>query len=77
MDQAEYSEWMEFYRRDPFGDQRADMRMANTIVAILKAANPKNNPKLADLMLFPEPEPELSPEEWEREQQRRLIARGG
>lgn len=46
-------EWAAFYSLDPWGDQRADMRMAQTIWAILQ---PQSKAKVDpnDFLLFPD-----------------------
>ena len=43
----ELSEWMAFYRLEPFGDQRADLRQAIT-TAMLANVNRKRSAKAAE-----------------------------
>lgn len=49
----EYRQWMAFYALDPWGDQRADMRMAQTVWAILQPQS-KSQIDANDYRLFPD-----------------------
>lgn len=50
---AEYQHWLAMYELDPWGDQRADMRMAKLIVATL-LPHTKERPDPVAHMLFPD-----------------------
>lgn len=67
----EYREWMQFYAIDPWGEQRADMRMAQTMWAVLqphtKAALDAN-----DFMLFPDEANEL-PDDIDAKERRWML----
>lgn len=53
MGHGEYMEWMAFYAIDPWGEQRADMRMAKMTQATYTGPL-KRPPDLSDLMLYPD-----------------------
>ena len=50
---AEYREWLAFYSLDPWGDQRADMRMAQIMWSVIQ---PQTKTKIDanDYRLFPD-----------------------
>ncbi len=54
IDSREISEWQAFYSIDPFGDQRADLRMAILASAVVAPyiEKGKTAPKLAEFMPF-------------------------
>jgi hypothetical protein len=55
---AEYREWLAFYSLDPWGEQRADMRMAKIVWAALQP-NSKARLDPNDFRLFPDEAHEL------------------
>ncbi len=56
IDSREISEWQAYYSIDPFGDQRADIRMAILASAVVAPhiERGKTAPKPADFMPFPD-----------------------
>lgn len=52
MDSREFSEWIAYYRLDPFGNERADMHAAQVCTTIVNRSLGKNETraKVADLM---------------------------
>ncbi len=54
MSAIEFDEWQAFYNIDPFGDQRADVRMAILASAVVAPYIEKGKtvPKLAEFMPF-------------------------
>ena len=64
IDAAEFGAWQAFYRLEPFGEERADLRnaMLCLLVASFGGSKRGRKPKLADFMLFEE-KPEQSGEE--------------
>lgn len=50
---AEYAEWLAFYALDPWGEQRADMRMTQAVAASI-APHSKSKIDPNDYMLFPD-----------------------
>ena len=55
---AELREWIAFYRIDPWGEQRADLRMARIVWAVLQV-NSKQPVSEDELRLFPDEANEL------------------
>lgn len=53
MSASEYQHWVQFYGLDPWGEQRADMRMARLVGAVA-APHVKERIDPNDLMLFPD-----------------------
>lgn len=70
----ELSEWQAFYRVDPFGDQRADLRQGITsaIIANMFADKGKAQPPMV-FMPFREPEPEPEPDPQPAKQQMTIV----
>jgi hypothetical protein len=58
MSAAEYREWIAFYSIDPWGDQRADMRMARLAKTLL-LPHTKSEIDPNDFLLFPDDAHEL------------------
>lgn len=56
MSPASFSEWMAFYAIDPWGDQRADMRIAKLQALYVNSHLPRGKEpvKLIDFMLYAE-----------------------
>lgn len=65
IDSAELTEWLAFYRIDPFGDQRGDVQSATVARMVYLANCDKKAPTLSlkEFMPFLPPEPEQSPED--------------
>jgi len=52
IDSAEFSEWMAYYRFDPFGGERGDLQAARVSLTVAGAFRGKGRrPKLSDFML--------------------------
>lgn len=68
MSHRELIEWMEFAELEPFGDQRADLRMAIETSALVRMwADPKKTKKITPAMFMPfldsEPKQPKSPQD--------------
>ena len=57
MDARELAEWEVFYRLDPWGEQRADLRNGILCALVAAFAGAKKPPKPKDFMTHPDPEP--------------------
>ena len=51
MSSAEFFEWAEFYRQEPFGDMRADFRNA-MLCSVVANTYGKKKTKVSDFMVF-------------------------
>ena len=51
MTAAEEAQWLAYYQKSPFGDQRDDLRSAQ-VTQMIHNANSKKPKKLMDFMLF-------------------------
>lgn len=71
---AEFIEWAAFYRLDPWGEQRADLRAAQIAVATLAPHTPKGSPlpNPRDLLLFPDDRLDL-PDDLEAQEQQWML----
>ena len=56
LDSREFAEWMAFYRMDPWGEERADVRMAQLCAMYANVNKGKRGKqyKIEDFMLFAE-----------------------
>ena len=67
-DSREFAEWCAFYRKDPWGDQRADLRAAELSAMFANVHRKEGAPERSarDFMHFLPPEPE-TPQPVERQ----------
>jgi hypothetical protein len=58
---AELAEWRAFYAVDPWGEQRADMRMSQIMwAALLPHVKSRNSLRPADWLLYPDKTADLA-----------------